>query len=116
MYGIYAPGTARGNSGFGPGWSDAGIIIPWTSWLQSGDTSVIDQNWDEMQKYLAGIASANSDGLWKNGAGIPFGDWLAPEGRTNQVLIATASWAYDLTLMQDMARRDRANCGPTAIC
>ncbi len=103
MYGIYSPGTASENSGFGPGWSDAGIIIPWTSWLQSGDTSVIDQNWDAMQKYLAGIAATNPDGLWKNDAGIPFGDWLAPEGRTNQVLIATASWAYDLTLMQEMA-------------
>ena len=104
MYGIYAPGTASENSGFGPGWSDAGIIIPWTSWLQTGDTSVIDQNWDAMEKYLAGIAAVNPDGLWKNDGGIPFGDWLAPEGRTNQVLIATAEWAYDLTLMQQMAR------------
>ncbi|HTX76422.1 MAG TPA: family 78 glycoside hydrolase catalytic domain [Terracidiphilus sp.] len=104
MYGIYAPGTASENSGFGPGWSDAGVIIPWTSWLQTGDTSVIDQNWDAMQKYLAAIGAANPDGLWKNNGGIPFGDWLAPEGRTNQVLIATASWAYDLTLMQQMAQ------------
>jgi alpha-L-rhamnosidase len=103
MYGIYSPGTATENSGFGPGWSDAGVIIPWTSWLQTGDTSIIDQNWDAMQKYLAAIASANPEGLWKNQGGIPFGDWLAPEGRTNQVLIATASWAYDLSLMQQMA-------------
>jgi hypothetical protein len=22
------------------------VIIPWTSWLQTGDTSVIEQNWD----------------------------------------------------------------------
>ncbi len=104
MYGIYAPGTAdEHSSGHAPGWSDAGVIIPWTSWLQNGDTSVIDQNWDAMRKYLAGIAAANPDGLWKNDGGIPFGDWLAPEGRTNQVLIATASWAYDLTLMKEMA-------------
>ncbi|MFZ0393516.1 MAG: family 78 glycoside hydrolase catalytic domain [Terracidiphilus sp.] len=103
MFSIYAPGTASENSGFGPGWSDAGVIIPWTSWLQTGDTSVIDQNWDAMQKYLAAIENANPDSLWRNQGGIPFGDWLAPEGRTNQVLIATASWAYDLTLMQQMA-------------
>ncbi len=103
MYGIYSPGTARENSGFGPGWSDAGVIIPWTSWLQTGDTSVIDQNWGAMQKYLAAIAAANPDGLWKNQGGIPFGDWLAPEGRTTQVLVATASWASALTLLQPMA-------------
>jgi alpha-L-rhamnosidase len=103
MYGIYAPGTARENMGFGPGWSDAGVIIPWTSWLQSGDTRIIDENWDAMAKYLTGIESANPDGLWENDGGIAFGDWLAPEGRTSQVLIATAYWAYDASLMADMA-------------
>ncbi|HWE84302.1 MAG TPA: family 78 glycoside hydrolase catalytic domain [Terracidiphilus sp.] len=103
MYGIYAPGTVAENAGFGPGWSDAGVIIPWTSWLQTGDTSVIDQNWDAMTKYVAAIEAANPDGLWKNNGGIPFGDWLAPEGRTNQVLIATAQWAYDATLLREMA-------------
>jgi alpha-L-rhamnosidase len=104
MYGIYAPGTGQENTGFGPGWSDAGVIIPWTAWLQTGDTSIIDQNWDAMTKYVAAIDDANPDGLWKNKGGTPFGDWLAPEGRTNQVLIATTSWAYDATLLREMAR------------
>jgi alpha-L-rhamnosidase len=103
MYGIYSPGTAAENTGFGPGWSDAGVIIPWTSWLQTGDTAVIDQNWDAMTKYVAAIEAANPDGLWKNKGGTPFGDWLSPEGRTNQVLLATASWAYDATLLREMA-------------
>ncbi len=103
MYGIYSPGTAAENTGFGPGWSDAGVIIPWTSWLQTGDTAVIDQNWDAMTKYVAAIDATNPDGLWENKGGTPFGDWLSPEGRTNQVLIATASWAYDATLLREMA-------------
>ncbi len=103
MYGIYSPGTAAENTGFGPGWSDAGVIIPWTSWLQTGDTTVIDQNWDAMTKYVAAIDATNPDGLWENKGGTPFGDWLSPEGRTNQVLIATASWAYDATLLREMA-------------
>ena len=103
FYGIYAPGTARENMGSGAGWSDAGVIIPWTSWLQTGDTKVIAQNWAAMEKYLAAIAAANPDGLWKTDSGIPFGDWLSPEGRTDQVLVATAYWAYDVTLMREMA-------------
>jgi alpha-L-rhamnosidase len=56
--------------GHGAGWSDAGVIIPWTSWLQTGDTSIIDQNWAAMEKYLDAIDAANPDGLWKNEAGI----------------------------------------------
>ncbi len=103
FYGIYAPGTAKPNMGHGPGWSDAGVIIPYTSWLQSGDTSIIDQNWDAMRKYLDGIAAANPDWMWKNQIGTPFGDWLSPEGKTDITLIGTAYWAYDVTLMQHMA-------------
>ena len=79
------------------------MIIPWTSWLQTGDTTIIEQNWDAMTKYLDAIAAANPDFLWKNDYGQPFGDWLSPEGKTDEVLIATAYWAYDVTLMQQMA-------------
>jgi alpha-L-rhamnosidase len=56
-----------------------------------------------MTRYVAAIEAANPDGLWKNKGGTPFGDWLAPEGRTNQALIATAQWAYDATLLREMA-------------
>jgi alpha-L-rhamnosidase len=103
IYGIFAPGTVQSVSGSGAGWSDAGVVIPWTSWLQTGDTSVIEQNWEAMQKYLNAIESANPDGLWKVDSGTPFGDWLSPEGKTDQVLIATAYWAYDVTLLREMA-------------
>ncbi|HUB00868.1 MAG TPA: family 78 glycoside hydrolase catalytic domain [Terracidiphilus sp.] len=104
FYGIYSPGTARQNAGWGAGWSDAGIVVPWTSWLQTGDTRIIDQNWAAMNKYLDAIAAANPDFLWKNDGGNEFGDWLSPEGKTRYALIATAYWAYDLTLMRQMAR------------
>ena len=103
IFGIYAPGTVQSASGSGAGWSDAGVIIPWTSWVQTGDTSIIEQNWEAMQKYLAAIEEANPDALWKKLSGTPFGDWLSPEGKTDQVLVATAYWAYDVTLMREMA-------------
>lgn len=103
MYGIYAPGTGKPNPGYGPGWSDAGVIVPWTSWIQTGDTSIIRQNWAGMASYLDAIQTLNPDYLWKNKSGIAFGDWLAPEGATAEGLIATAYWAYDVSLMQQMA-------------
>ena len=81
MYGIFAPGTDTPNPGFGAGWSDAGVIIPWTAWLQSGDTRVIEQNWDAMEKYLAAI-QAEIPTISGRQSGIPFGDWLSPEGPT----------------------------------
>ncbi|HEY4047396.1 MAG TPA: family 78 glycoside hydrolase catalytic domain [Acidobacteriaceae bacterium] len=102
MYGVFAPGTSMASPGFGAGWSDAGVIIPWTSWLQSGDPRTIEQNWQAMEKYLAAVEQESPDFLWKK-SGIPYGDWLSPEGRTRQDLVATAYWAYDVTLMRQMA-------------
>jgi alpha-L-rhamnosidase len=102
-FGIYSPGTVSPNAGFAAGWSDAGVIIPWTSWVQTGDTSIINQNWAAMEKYLNAILAHNPDGLWAHDNGIGFGDWLSPEGKTNYGLIATAYWAYDTTLMRQMA-------------
>jgi alpha-L-rhamnosidase len=64
---------------------------------------VIDQNWAAMEKYLAAIDAKNPDGLWIHESGIAFGDWLSPEGKTDYGLIATAYWAYDATLMRQMA-------------
>ena len=103
MYGIFAPGTIQPNPGFGAGWSDAGVVIPWTSWIQNGDQSIIEENWRGMEKYLTAIETANPDYLWKKNYGIPFGDWLSPEGPTPEDIVATAYWAYDVTLMQQMA-------------
>jgi alpha-L-rhamnosidase len=103
MYGIYAPGTTKPNPGFGAGWSDAGVIVPWTSWIQTGDPEILAENWNGMKQYVDAIEAANPDYLWKNKSGIAFGDWLSPEGTTSQVLISTAYWAYDVTLMKQMA-------------
>lgn len=102
-YGIIAPGTARIAPGVAAAWSDAGVIIPWTSWLQTGDTSVIDENWQAMRKYVDAIDARNPDGIWHNDSGIPFGDWLSLEGRTKEDVVATAYWAYDVNMLRQMA-------------
>ncbi len=102
-YGVFSPGTVQQTSGSGAGWSDAGVVIPWTSWLQTGDTRIIEQNWAAMEEYLDAINAANPDGLWKHDSGTHFGDWLSPEGKTDYTLIASAYWAYDVTLMRQMA-------------
>jgi len=103
MYGIFAPGTSTANPGYGTGWSDAGVIVPWTAWIQTGDKKAIEENWSGMERYLAAIGAANPDHLWKKNYGIPFADWLSPEGVTPVDLIATAFWAYNARLMKEMA-------------
>jgi alpha-L-rhamnosidase len=108
-YGIIAPGTAKIAPGVAAAWSDAGVIIPWTSWLQTGDTSVIDENWQAMRKYVDAIDARNPNGIWHNDSGIPFGDWLSLEGPTQEDLVATAYWAYDVNMMRQMAHATGRN-------
>jgi alpha-L-rhamnosidase len=103
MYGIFAPGTSKPNPGYGAAWSDAGVIIPWTGWVQTGNTRIIEENWQGMNDYLDAISKQNPDNLWRNGFGSAFGDWLTPTVTTPEDLIATAYWAYDVSLMKQMA-------------
>jgi alpha-L-rhamnosidase len=86
-----------------PGWGDAGIIVPWTTWLQYGDRSVIEKNWDAMQRWMDFIQTRNPDFIRKNGVGPNFADWLAPDENTNKDLLATAYWALTARMMSQMA-------------
>ena len=86
-----------------PGWGDAGVIVPWTTWIQYGDQAVIEENWDAMQRWMDFIRSRNPDFLRKQGVGPNFADWLAPDTGTNKDLLATAYWALIAHMMSQMA-------------
>jgi alpha-L-rhamnosidase len=103
-----SPDTLPGDDGDdnrvgAPGWGDAGVIIPWTTWMQYGNKEIVEQNWDAMQRWMNFIQSRNPDFLRKNGVGPNFADWLAPDGNTNKDLLATAYWALIANMMSQMA-------------
>ena len=86
-----------------PGWGDAGVIVPWTTWVQYGGKVVIEESWDAMQRWMDFIQSRNPDFLRKNGVGPNFADWLAADEHTNKDLLATAYWALIANMMSQMA-------------
>jgi len=86
-----------------PGWGDAGVIVPWTTWMQYGDKSIIEEHWSAMVRWMDFIAKANPDYLRKKGVGPNFADWLAPDEHTNKDLLATAYWALIADMMSQMA-------------
>lgn len=98
-------GTSAWNEGIvgAPGWGDAGVIVPWTTWLQYGDRAVIEENWNAMQRWMEFIQSRNPDFLRTKGVGPNFADWLAPDEHTNKDLLATAYWALIANMMSQMA-------------
>jgi alpha-L-rhamnosidase len=92
-------GTAIGEGS--PGWSDAGIIIPYIVSQQYGDTRILEDSWGSMERYLDLLLKENPDYINRR---VAYGDWLAIGSTTPQDLIATAYWAYDAQLMSRMAK------------
>jgi alpha-L-rhamnosidase len=93
-----------------PGWSEAGVILPWTLFHRYGDTRVIEENWTAMTRWMQFLASNNPDHLWRNRRGMDYGDWLAVDAKlpgdetTPKLLVATAYWARTAELMAEMAQ------------
>ena len=86
-----------------PGWGDAGVIVPWTTWLQYGDRQVIEDNWQAMEHWMAFILKNNPDFIRRNEVGANFADWLAPDPNTSLDLVDTAYWAIAARMMSQMA-------------
>ena len=60
---------------FGPGWADAGVIIPWNYYLTYGDRKVLTNHFESMKKFVDCIDRKNPNHLWKNWISN-YGDWL----------------------------------------
>lgn len=84
-------------------WADAGIVVPWMVYLMHGDTSIIEENYDAMEKYMNWLARQTGDGYQYNGAGTTFGDWLAFVN-TDSRYVSVCYYAYDVQLMEKMSR------------
>ena len=87
-----------------PGWGDAGILVPYATWLQYGDRSLIEQAWPGMERWMNFILRANPSYVRNSQLGANYGDWLAPDPRTPKDLVATAYWALLAQQMQAMAK------------
>ncbi|MBC5787947.1 family 78 glycoside hydrolase catalytic domain [Clostridium sp. NSJ-27] len=95
-----APATRFGGTGQ-LGWADAGIIVPYNLYKMYGDKSVIEENYESMQKYID-VFLASTD---KKGAGHSYGDWLAYESNDDDMksLLGIAYYAWDAQMMAEMA-------------
>lgn len=86
--------------GTSAGWSDAGVICPWTIWRMYGDTRIIERHYAGMARWIE-HCEKNSKGLLRPGHG--FGDWLNVGANMPKDVIATAYFAYSTKLLAEMA-------------
>ncbi|PAE16187.1 alpha-L-rhamnosidase [Virgibacillus sp. 7505] len=92
----------------GPGfggilWGSAGLTVPWQSYQQYGDETVLQEHYDSMKQYVdyLGTKVNATTGLINEG---PLGDWLSPENsKTENVFLWAAYHVYDLEIMAKTA-------------
>lgn len=101
-YGPVMPGS--GFAGWkNCGWSDAGVIIPWVIYQETGDVRLIEENYEQMDLYME---SVNSDPeMTDESSGynsVMFGDWLAYSGTSLGCMNALYR-IYVTQLMEKMA-------------
>ena len=106
------------------GWSDAGIIVPWTIYKQFGDTALVNEHWASMERYIDHGAAVHFDhnALFEDNGGYQWGDWLSyealesftgqpwdanglrPEAAEYWSFLYGSYWIIDASMMLDMAR------------
>ena len=110
------------------GWSDAGVIVPWTVWKQFGDLAIIEENWGAMEKYIDHVAETKYDhnALIAENDNFQWGDWLSYEplescsGSIRQDFesavdywnyLSASYWLIDAGMMRDMAAASGRDAG-----
>lgn len=88
-------------------WGDAGIVVPYVIWKMFGDTEIVREHYDSMEKYMGYLASR---GL--KGPRPVYGDWLAYEP-TDKTYICVVYYALDARMMAKLSaaigKTDRAD-------
>lgn len=105
------PNVLGNNAAGSAGWADAGVIIPWTLYMHYGDTSILQQQYSSMKRWIGYMEKNSTNFLWNKG--FHFGDWLFyrpgddNDGRaavTDKYLISQCFFANSVQLMINAAR------------
>ena len=84
-------------------WADAGIVVPWSLYVMTGNKDVIRESYESMERYMNYLSKQVFDGYQYNGGGLTWGDWLSFV-TTDTRYIAVAYYAYVTQLMAKMSR------------
>jgi alpha-L-rhamnosidase len=87
-----------------PGWGDAGVLVPYATWMQYGDRAVLVRNWAAMERWMDYILRTNPNYLRQKSLGNNYADWLAPDQRSPKDMVATAYWALLALQMEEMSK------------
>ena len=115
------------------GWADAGIIVPWTIWRHFADRSIIEENWQAMDRFMQHINESKYDhlALIQENSNYQWADWLSyeplesctnkafdenwnrkPDAITYWSYLGASYWLIDAEMMRDMAKATGRDATP----
>ena len=129
-----APTAQYGESMMRHGWADAGVIVPWVVWKQFGDTQIVEENWESMNRFMNHVYESKYDHntLIKENQNSQWSDWVSyeplerhsrlhyipgtktimPEAISYWNFLSAAYWAMDADMMADMAEATGRDTAP----
>jgi alpha-L-rhamnosidase len=97
-----APANQLNDYKWGPAaWADAGVVIPWTTYLMYADRGILEENYSALMKYFNYV---KNDFTNNDGSRNKYGDWLAPSGNRLERYVSDCYDAYVALLMEKIAR------------
>ncbi len=113
-YPNYAPqvGTAFYDA---PGWTDAGVVIPWKAYLNYGDKRILEEHYTSMKKFIDHVHRENPNLIRLNVVGQNYGDWVngntikaegypTDKGDVARDLFNTAFFYYSTQILADASK------------
>ncbi len=96
------------NNKVSAGWGDVATIIPWKIYVRTGDTKILEENFEMMKGWVAYHEARTKNNISSMGF---FADWLQPlpengnnRGDTSKSLIGTAFFAHSANLTAKTAK------------
>jgi len=115
-YPDFAPHPFDYNARFSgvPAWGDAGVVVPWRMYQNSGDPRMLPEQLESAKRWIEYIHKNNPDLIWRNGRNNDYNDWLNADtlkldnwpqkgGAVPQEVLATAFFAHSTELVSKMA-------------
>ena len=93
---VFGPNSFGSCSG---AWSDAGFVVPYKMWLMYGDKSILEDNYDAMERHMK--AAFERHGY--EGSKPAFGDWLSYE-ETPKNYVSVCYFYYDAVIMAKISK------------
>jgi len=84
----------------GPDWTSTIAIIPWNLYLFYGDPKILEDCYENIERYVAAIGERSKDGLTEWG----LGDWVPVKSVTPKELTSSIYYYVDVSILSDAAK------------